>query len=132
MRSPLGPVLVILGLAMTLVLVLVLFQTIGLRDDLGRLNERVAALGEEIAAQEPGIARGELQRTINDLESRLRAWMLENVADAVPAASPGGAGSAGPADADADEILDRLDEVLERLDALDERIDEICDGVPVC
>lgn len=129
MRSPLGPALVILGLATTLVLVLVLFQTIGLRDDLGRLNERVATLGEEIAAQEPGIARGELQRTVNDLESRLRAWMLENVADSAPAGSPG-AGSAGPADAD--EILDRLDEVLERLDALDERIDDICDGVPVC
>ena len=130
MRSPLGPVLVILGLATTLVLVLVLFQTMGLRDDLNRLNDRAAALGEEIAAQEPGVARGELQRTVNDLESRLRAWMLENFDVAGPAATPAGAGSAGPADAD--EILDRLDEVLERLDALDERIDEICDGVPVC
>ena len=127
MRSPLGPALVILGLATTLLLVLVLFQTIGLRDDLGRLNERVATLGEEIAAQEPGIARGELQRTVNDLESRLRAWMRENIADSAPAASPG-SGSVG----DAGEILDRLDEVLERLDALDERIDEICDSVPVC
>lgn len=127
MRSPFGPVLVILGLATVLLMVLVLFQTIGLRDDLGRLNDRVATLGEEIAAQEPGIARGELQRTVNDLESRLRAWMLENLADAGPAASPG-TGSVGGAD----EILDRLDEVLDRLEALDERIDEICDGVPVC
>jgi hypothetical protein len=128
-RSPLGPALVILGLATTLVLVLVLFQTIGLRDELERMNERVATLAEEIAGQEPGIARGELQRTVNDLESRLRAWMLENVADDAPPASPG-AGSAGVADAD--EILDRLDEVLDRLDALDERIDDICGGVPVC
>lgn len=127
MRSPLGPVLVITGLATTLILVLVLFQTIGLRDDLDRIDERLATLGEEIEAQEPGIARGELQRTLNDLESRLRAWMRENIADAGPGASPG-SGSAG----DADEILDRLDEVLDRLEALDERIDEICDRVPVC
>ena len=126
MRAPLGPVLVITGLATTLVLVLVLFQTIGLRDDLDRIDERLATLAEEIEVQEP-VARGELQRTLNDLESRLRAWMRENIADARPGASPG-SGSAG----DAGEILDRLDEVLERLEALDERIDEICEGVPVC
>jgi hypothetical protein len=127
MRSPLGAVLVILGLATTLILVLVLFQTIGLREDLDRTDERLATVGEEIEAQEPGIARGELQRTVNDLESRLRAWMLDNIADAGPAASPGSGSGGG-----AGEILDRLDEVLDRLEALDERIDEICEGVPIC
>ncbi|MEP7081587.1 MAG: hypothetical protein ABI841_01280 [Chloroflexota bacterium] len=127
MRSPLGPALVILGLATTLLVGLVLFQTIAQRDDLDRIDERLEAISQEIAAQEPGIARGELQRTLNDLESRLRAWMLDNIADAGPAASPG-SGSAG----DADEILDRLDEVIDRLEALDRRLDQICEGVPIC
>jgi len=37
MRSPIGPIMVILGLATTLILVLVLLQTIGLRGDLERI-----------------------------------------------------------------------------------------------
>ena len=50
MRSPLGPVLVILGLATTLVLVLVLFQAIALRGDLERLRADASDLRADVAA----------------------------------------------------------------------------------
>ena len=126
MRSPFGPVLVITGVATVLVLVLVLFQTIGLREDLDRLDERVAAMGEELAAQDPGVGRGELNRMLIDLESRLHDWMRENLIAFGSDAPASGAGG------DTDEVLDRLDEVLDRLEALDRRLDQICEGVPIC
>ncbi len=44
MRSPIGPILILLGLATTVVLVLVLFQSIGLRSDLERARADVASL----------------------------------------------------------------------------------------
>lgn len=125
MRSPLGPVLVITGIATILVLVLVMFQVIGLRDDVARIAERVDALGTEVAAIEPGVDRDELERQLEILESGIRDWLIATGADGFdPDASPGQQGGG--------EVLDRLDEVLDRLEALDRRLDQICEGVPVC
>jgi len=126
MRSPLGPVLVITGLATILVLVLVTFQAIGLRDDVGRIAERVDALGVEVAALEPGVNRDELQRQLEILESGIRDWLIATGADGFdPDATPGTGSQAGG-------VMDRLDEVIDRLEALDRRLDEICEGVPIC
>lgn len=132
MRSPLGPVLVILGLATTLVLVLVLFQAIGLRGDLERVRTDAADLRADVAALaavEPEVDRDELERQLGILESAIRDWLIATGADGFdPDASPA-AGQQGGGDG---EVLDRLDEVLERLEALDARLDKICEGIPVC
>ena len=132
MRSPLGPVLVILGLATTLVLVLVLFQAIGLRGDLERVRTDAADLRADVAALaavEPEVDRDELERQLGILESAIRDWLIATGADRFdPDASPA-AGQQGGGDG---EVLDRLDEVLERVEALDARLDQICEGVPVC
>ena len=53
MRSPIGPILILLGLATTVVLVL--FQSIGLRSDLERARADVASLRTEVEAQEAGV-----------------------------------------------------------------------------
>jgi len=131
MRSPLGPVLVILGLATTLVLVLVLFQAIGLRGDLERVRTDAADLRADVAALaavEPEVDRDELERQLGILESAIRDWLIATGADGFdPDASP----AAGQQGGDG-EVLDRLDEVLKRLEALDDRLDQICEGVPVC
>jgi len=60
MRSPIGPILILLGLATTVVLVLVLFQSIGLRSDLERSRADVASLRTEVEAQEAGVTNDEL------------------------------------------------------------------------
>lgn len=125
MRSPLGPVLVITGVATILVLVLVLFQVIGLSGDADALEARVDALGTDVAAIEPGVDRDELIRQLEILESGIRDWLIATGADGFdPDASPGQQSSG--------EVMDRLDEVLDRLEALDRRLDQICEGVPVC
>lgn len=130
MRSPLGPVLVILGIATTLVLVLVLFQAIGLRGDLDRVRTDAAALRADVAALadvEPEVSRDELERQLGILESGIRDWLIATGADGFnPDASPGTGQQAS------DEVMDRLDQVLDRLDALDGRLDQICEGVPIC
>ena len=126
MRSALAPVLVILGLATVLVLVLVLFQANAMRDDVGRIGDRVRALENEVAALEPGVDRNELQRQLDDLESGIRDWLIATGADGFdPDASPGtGQGR--------DDVAEGIDEILDRLDALDRRLDEICEAVPIC
>ena len=127
MRSPVGPILVILGLATTLVLVLVLLQASALRDDLRGLGNRVDALQAEVATIEAGVDRGELERQLGILESGIRDWLIATGADGFDPDAEQGSGQTG-----GDEVLERIEEVLERLDALDARLDEICEGVPVC
>ena len=126
MRSPIGPILVLLGLATTVVLVLVLFQTIGLRSDLERAQVEVAELRTQVEAQESGVTDEELVRRLDELEAGIRDWLIASGADGGFDDSPAGGGT------DADEVLDRLDQILARINALDDRIDEICERVPVC
>jgi hypothetical protein len=129
MRSPLGPVLVILGLATTLVLVLVLFQAIALRGDLERLRADAADLRADVGALadvEPEVTRAELERQLGVLEADIRELI-----DAGGGSGPDSTAQAG-GQRDDDEVLDRLDLVLQRIEALDSRLDQICEGVPVC
>lgn len=126
MRSPVGSILVILGLATTLVLVLVLFQAIGLRGDLQRVQDEVTILRTEAEVQTVAVDADELQRQLGILESGIRDWLIATGVDG-PSQSPGAGGQG-----DSSEVLDRLDEVLDRIDALDARLDQICESVPIC
>lgn len=129
MRSPVGTVLIVLGLATALVLVLVLVQTIGLRGDLQAAREEVGVLQAEVDAMERGIPMSELSMQLAELENDIRDWVVAFSAGGPTSgdpASPAGGANAG------DQVLDRLDEVLARIDALDARIDDICENVPVC
>ena len=126
MRSPIGPVLVLIGLATTVVLVLVLFQNFGLRSDLESVREELGVLRSEVEATESGVTDEELVGRLDELEAGIRDWLISTGADGGFDESP--AGSAPPQD----EVLDRLDEVLARINDLDARVDEICEGVPVC
>ncbi len=128
MRSPIGPVLILLGLATTVVLVLVLFQTIGLRGDVDRAREEVTTLRAQLDAQADGVTPEGLTRDLDELESSLRDWLIATGADGGFDGDPG-----SPAGGDGtSEVLDRLDEVLARITALDDRVDQICESVPVC
>jgi hypothetical protein len=127
MRSPIGPILVIIGLATVAVLVLVLLQSMSLRDDLRHAREEVTAVQSQLDSVDV-VGAEELRRELEELESGIRDLLIST-----------GAGGSGtdpgqPAggSATADEILDRMDDVLARITALDRRVDEICDGVPVC
>jgi len=131
MRSPIGPILILLGLATTVVLVLVLFQTIGLRGDLERAREEVATLRTEVETQESSLTADELTRDLDELESNLRDWLIATGADGGFEGDPGSP-AGGDGGGSASELLDRMDEVLARITALDDRVDEICEGVPVC
>lgn len=137
MRSPIGPFLVVLGLATTVVVVLLLVQVIGLRGDLERAEGRVATLQAEIEAQDPGVTPEALRREIDELKSWTRSWLIATQPGpgggtvGQPAGGASGSGSDGD-DGDTAVLLRRLDLVLERIEALDARVDEICEGVPVC
>lgn len=128
MRSPIGPILVVLGLGTTVVLVLLLLQVNGLRSDLEAARGEVTALQAQVDAQESGVTTEELQRELDTLQAGIRDWLIATGADGGfdddPSQPAGGAS--------ASEMLDRLDEVLDRITALDERVSDICDGVPVC
>ena len=131
MRSPIGLILILLGLGTTVVLVLLLFQTMGLRSELERARADVASLQARVEAQEEPMTTAELTRGLDDLESGIRDWLIATGADGGFEGDPnqpagGGGGSS------TEEVLDRLDLVLERITALDERVDQICEGVPVC
>lgn len=128
MRSPIGPVLILLGLATTVVLVLVLFQTIGMRGDLEDARDEIATLRTQVETQDGGITADELTRDLDELESSLRDWLIASGADGGFDGDPGSPAGGSPAD----EVLDRLDEVLAQVNALDDRVDEICGNVPVC
>lgn len=124
MRSPIGPALILLGVATTAVLVLVLFQTIALRGDLERARDELSVLQARTETIEPGVSPQELQRGLDALEVAIRDWLIATGADGGFDDDPSSpAGSA---------VLERLDEILERIEGLEERIDEICEGVPVC
>lgn len=126
MRSPIGPVLILLGLATTVVLVLVLFQTIGLRSDLETARSEVAQLRAQVESQEPGLTDEDLVGRLDELEAGIRDWLIATGADGGFDGTPAGSENGQS------EVLDRLDEILARVNALDDRIDEICEGVPVC
>jgi hypothetical protein len=126
MRSPIGPILVILGLATVAVLVLLLLQTSGLRAEVEAAHAEVGALRAQVAETGSGVSASELQASLDELEGRIETLVAESGpgTDGDPSQPAGG----GTDDA----IADRLDEILDRIGALDDRIDEICNSVPVC
>jgi hypothetical protein len=128
MRSPIGPILVVLGLGTIVVLVLLLLQVNGLRSDLEAARGDVSSLQAQVDAREPGVTTEELQRELGILQAGIRDWLIATGADGGfddDPSQPAGGGSTS-------QLLDRLDEVLDRITALDERVSDICDGVPVC
>lgn len=129
MRSPIGPVLIILGLVTSVVLVLVLLQTIGLRGELADARAEVDVLRTQVEDLDRGVPMSELSMELAQLENDIRDWVVAFGNDIPADGDP--ASPAGDANADA-EVLDRLDDVLARIDDLDARIDEICANVPVC
>lgn len=127
MRSPTGPLLILLGLATTVVLALLLFQVLGLREDLDRARQDVATLRASVEAGPDAVTVGELEERLDALEADLR---VEIAGTRLAPGSGGSDGDAGVTDDDA--LADQIAEVLERITALDERVDEICENVPVC
>jgi hypothetical protein len=132
MRSSIGPFLVVLGLASTLLIVLLLFQVVGLRDDLQRAEERVATLEAAVDGRDEGVTPAELRRELDELRSWTRDWLIATDTGGAPGGDVGTPAGGGGDDADYATLVRRVDLVLERIEALDERVDEICEGVPVC
>ena len=128
MRSPIGPVLVVIGLATAAVLVLVLLQSMSLRDELRQARDEVALLQSQVDTTET-VTPEDLRAELAELESGIRDWLIATGADGGFATDPD---QPAGGSATADEILERLEDVLARITALDERVDEICEGVPVC
>lgn len=127
MRSPIGGVLVIIGLATVAVLVLVLLQSMSLRDELRQARDEVGALQARVDTLQ-AVAPEDLRRELAELESGIRDWLIATGADGGFETDPGQPAGGSTED----EILDRIDDVLARITALDRRVDEICEGVPVC
>ena len=124
MRSPIGPILIVLGLGTTLVLALLLVQTSGLRDEVAQARSELATLQADVAARGDSVTAEELATALDALEERIDALGTSGGTGSNPDQPAGGDGTG--------ELLDRLDEVLERINDLDQRVDEICDSVPVC
>lgn len=130
MRSPIAPILVLLGLATTVVLVLLLFGVMGLGSELERTRAELRTLQTEVQGIETGVDDAQLTRRLDELERSIRDWLIATGADGgFTDGSPAGSGGSGETAAD---VEDRLDEIIRRLQALDDRIDELCEGVPVC
>ena len=125
MRSPVGPIVVIVGLATTVVLVLLLFQNLGIRSDLEAARAEVAELRATVDSLEPGVTDTDLVRRLDDLESGIRDWLISTGADGGFDGEPTASGSTSA-------VMDRLDEIRAQIEALDSRLDEICENVPVC
>jgi hypothetical protein len=131
MRSPLGIVLVILGVAAVGVMLLVVLQSMTMRDELRQARDEVAALQARVETIET-VSPDDLVRELEVLESGIRDWLIATGADGF---DPDASQTAGGGTGDDDRttlMLARIDEVLARIDALDERLDEICEGVPIC
>lgn len=128
MRPPIGPILVVIGLATAAVLVVVLLQSMNLRDDLRQARDEVTAMQSQLDSLQ-AVEPDELRRELEELESGIRDWLIATGADGGFETDPG---QPAGGSATADEILDRVDDVLARITALDRRVDEICEGVPVC
>jgi hypothetical protein len=126
MRTATGPLLVVIGLAMTVVLVVLLFVTLSTRSELEATRAEVAALRATVEEVEAGVTADELEQGLVQLEGGIRDWLIATGADGGVETPSGGDGGSGAA------IVERLDEVLARIEALDARLDEICEGVPVC
>jgi hypothetical protein len=120
MRSPIGPVLAIVGLATTVVLVLLLFQNLSIRSDLEAARADVAELTTAVESLEPGLTDLDLDRQLGQLEVRIRDWLISSGGS--PGADPGAGGG----------IAQQLEEISDQIEALDRRLDEICENVPVC
>ena len=127
MRSPIGPVLALLSLATILVVVLALFQTNAVREDLDRARAEVVTLREQVEGLERGVPMSELSMRLAELENDIEAWVVRFGDDVTPTDSSGTGDTASNR-----EVLSRLEEVLDRIDDLDARVDEICGNVPVC
>lgn len=125
MRSPIGPILVVLGLGTTVVLVLLLLQVNGLRSDLEDARADMSALQARVESQPSGVTAEELQRELDSLQEALREALAAGDGGVGDPSQPAGGGTTG-------QLFARLDEVLDRITALDERVSDICDGVPVC
>lgn len=125
MRSPIGSILVLFGLATVVVLVLLLFQTIGLRGDLDAMQAELDALRTSVESRDEGVSEEDLVARLDELESGIRDSLTATGAEGGVDENPGGGGAGAT-------TADRLDEILERIEALNDRIDEICEGVPVC
>jgi hypothetical protein len=125
MRSPIGPIVVLLGLATVVVLVLLLLQTVGMRGDLDSMRSELDTLRATVESRDDGVSEEDLVARLDELEAGIRDWLITTGADGGLDEAPGGSG------ADAT-VTDQLDEILDRIQALDDRIDEICSGVPVC
>ncbi len=130
MRSPIGPILILIGLGTTVVLVLLLIQSMGMRSELERARADVAALQAQVEAREEPVTTADLTRELDALESDIRDWVTESRGTGDFEGDPNQ--PAGGSDASVQELVDRLDLVLERITALDQRVDDICEGVPVC
>ena len=129
MRSAIGPILVVLGLATAVVLALVLLQTVGMRGDLDAARQEVVALQAEVDGLERGVPISELSMRLAELENDIREWVVAFSPDVPAGGDP--TSPAGGAVTNA-ELLDRIEDVLARIDDIDGRIDEICEGVPIC
>jgi hypothetical protein len=125
MRSPIGPILVLFGLATVVVLVLVLFQTIGLRGDLDVVQSELDTLRTAVESRDEAVSEEDLVARLDELEAGIRDSLVATGADGGVDETPGGS-------PDDTTVTDRLDEILERIESLNDRIDQICDGVPVC
>ena len=131
MRSASGPLVVIIGLAMTVALVLLLFVNLGTRSELEAARGELESLRVRVDAMEPGVTTAELEEQLSDIEGGIRNLLIATRVDG--GADGGGSGSSpGTDDATGTAIVERLDEIVDRIEALDDRVDEICGNVPVC
>ena len=128
MRSPLVPAILVIGIVTVAVVVLLVAQSMSLRDELQQARDEVAALQARVELIDT-VSPDALRRELEELESGIRDWLIATGADGGFETDPGEPGGGSPT---ADQIMARIDEVLVRITALDQRVEEICEGVPVC